>query len=361
MALVLQVFAPEDRVKAMGWWSLVGAGGPVLGVTLGAPVIQFLGWRVLFLGQLGLLALSTAVVLVVLPPRPSGTEAAGGSWRDVDWAGSTMLSLGLTSAMVALNLGPGEGWGSSGVVVSWVASAAALGLFVHRELTAARPLIAPRYFARRNFTMPMVARACTSFAYFGGFFLFPLLMEQVYSVNVTQAGLLSIARPLVFSLSAPVAGYLAARVGERTSVVVGSASVVASMALFATLSSNLSLAVAVAALCLSGLGMGVASPATSSVMANEVDESELGVMSAAQQLAMQVGEVAGIQVLQSIEESGASVVGVHHGPALLAPFHQAFVVGALAAAAGTLGATFIRPSASRRPALEPAGAGAADP
>jgi len=45
MALIMRLFAPEDRVKALGWWSLVGAGGPVLGVTVGSPVIEFIGWR----------------------------------------------------------------------------------------------------------------------------------------------------------------------------------------------------------------------------------------------------------------------------------------------------------------------------
>ena len=30
MALIFSEFEREDRVKAMGWWSLVGAGGPVL-------------------------------------------------------------------------------------------------------------------------------------------------------------------------------------------------------------------------------------------------------------------------------------------------------------------------------------------
>ena len=40
MALILQLFVPEERVKALGWWSLVGAGGPVVGVTLGSPVIH---------------------------------------------------------------------------------------------------------------------------------------------------------------------------------------------------------------------------------------------------------------------------------------------------------------------------------
>ena len=58
---------PEDRVKALGWWSLVGAGGPVLGVTLGSPVIQYFGWRTLFWGQLVLLVIASVVVAVLLP------------------------------------------------------------------------------------------------------------------------------------------------------------------------------------------------------------------------------------------------------------------------------------------------------
>ncbi len=72
MALMLQVFSHEDRVKAMGWWALVGAGGPVLGVTIGAPVIQYLGWRALFWGELPLMAAAAALAVIVLPAGPAG-------------------------------------------------------------------------------------------------------------------------------------------------------------------------------------------------------------------------------------------------------------------------------------------------
>ena len=78
MALILQLFAPEERVKALGWWALVGAGGPVLGVTLGSPVIQFFGWRTLFWGQLVLLVVATVVVALVLPSRRRAPPRAGG-------------------------------------------------------------------------------------------------------------------------------------------------------------------------------------------------------------------------------------------------------------------------------------------
>ncbi|HEX3948193.1 MAG TPA: hypothetical protein VHW47_10830, partial [Acidimicrobiales bacterium] len=100
----------------------------------------------------------------------------------------------------------------------------------------------------------------------------------------------------------------------------------------------------VVALALAGLGMGVASPATSSTQANEVDPSQFGVMSAAQQLATQVGEVAGIQILITVQESYVRRAGLTGttGPSLLPAFHQAFWVGAVVVAAGVVSAAFIR-------------------
>src|ERR1700734_2815674 len=79
MAIILELFDREDRVKALGWWSLVGAGGPVLGVTLGSPVIQYFGWRTLFWGQLVLLIVASVVVAVLLPTarRPQAAGAEG--------------------------------------------------------------------------------------------------------------------------------------------------------------------------------------------------------------------------------------------------------------------------------------------
>ena len=61
-ALISMVFSPQERVKAMGWWSLVGAGGPVIGVSLGSPIIAAFGWRALFWFQLGLIAFTAAVM-----------------------------------------------------------------------------------------------------------------------------------------------------------------------------------------------------------------------------------------------------------------------------------------------------------
>lgn len=360
MAIILELFAPADRVKALGWWSLVGAGGPVLGVTLGSPVIQYFGWRTLFWGQLVLLVIASVVVAVLLPTRrkaPAAEEVVAEDtttstakkksiWAGMDWVGSWSLAGGVTAAMLVLSIGPIAGWTSIGVIVSGLV-AVGLGItFVWREATFATPLIPTTYWRRRNFMFPMGTKAFTSFAYFGGFFLFPLLMEQVYGYSVSQVGFLSVARPLVFAISAPIAGYMTVRTGERNATIFGCVSLLISMVLFATLGASSAVIVVVVALALSGLGMGVSMPATSSTMSNEVAESEYGVMSAASLLAAQVGEVAGIQLVLTIQESIAKndgLANVHHSTALLHSFSVPFWVGTAVAALAVVCALFIRP------------------
>ena len=357
MAIILELFSRQDRVKALGWWSLVGAGGPVLGVTLGSPVIQFFGWRTLFWGQLVLLVIASVVVAVLLPSdkrarrdaqpadgRPSRHLRGSGVWDGTDWVGIFSLAGCVTAAMLVLSIGPIVGWTSPAVITCGVAAVALVVVFVHQQRTFATPLVPTTYWRRRNFMFPMGTKAFSSFAYFGGFFLFPLLMEQVYGYSVSQVGFISVARPLVFAISAPIAGYMTVRTGERTATLFGLGSILVSMILFATLSASAGLLIILVALALSGLGMGVSMPATSAVMSNELAASEYGVMSAAQLLASQVGEVAGIQTVLTIQESIArrSGLGNAHGPALLHSFSVPFWVGAGAAAVAVVCGLFIR-------------------
>ncbi len=351
-ALINMAFAPEERVKAMGWWSLVGAGGPVIGISLGSPVIAAFGWRALFWFQLGLLGVALVVVYLLVPRErsedvssPTSGRRARDEFRRMDWVGSWSLSLSVTALMLGLSIGPSTGWSSSWTVLTFVLSVSMLVVFVHRVRHAAFPFIPAHYFARRNFVMPMVLRACANFAYFGAFFLFPLLMEQGYGDSIPRVGVLAIARPITFALCSPIAGYVAMRIGERVSCVAGAMFLTASMGVFALLGPSSGTWLVIVALALSGLGMGTAMPSTSSVMANEVLVSEFGVMLAAQLLAMQVGEVAGIQVLETVRQS---LVHRRHlgsalpGRSLLATFHLPFEIGAGVAALGLVSSFFIR-------------------
>ena len=364
-ALINMVFSREERVKAMGWWSLVGAGGPVIGVSLGSPIIAAFGWRALFWVQLVLIAVAFMVVAIVLPRRRASPDEeaqqkaqARVEFRQMDWVGSWSLSIAVTLVMLGLSIAPSLGWTGPWTLACFVGCVVFLSAFIYRINHASFPLIPPHYFKRRNFVMPMALRACANFAYFGGFFLFPLLMEQGYGYSIPRVGALAIARPLTFAICSPIAGYVAIRVGERVSAVAGAAFLAASMGFFALLSPSSGVWMVALALALSGLGMGVAMPSSSSVMANEVKLSEFGVMSAAQLLAMQVGEVAGIQVLETVQQALVRRRGLTHaspGPALLDTFRLPFLIGLGVALCGFVAANWVRsiervrPSRSARP------------
>ena len=142
--------------------------------------------------------------------------------------------------------------------------------FVLHERRAPYPLIPLRYFRMRNFVFPLGARTFVNFSYMGGFFLFPILMERVYGYSETRAGLVSTARPLLFSIVAPIAGYAAVKVGERLSTVAGAVALLVSMLVFTQLGAEPSLVVILVALALSGVGNGLSTPSTASSASNEV-------------------------------------------------------------------------------------------
>src|SRR5690606_6255259 len=67
MAMINRSFPPERRVQAMGYWSLVMAGGPVLGVVIGGPLVEAFSWRMIFVLQVPLMLVALAVAAAVLP------------------------------------------------------------------------------------------------------------------------------------------------------------------------------------------------------------------------------------------------------------------------------------------------------
>lgn len=344
MALIFRVFDQDDRVKAMGWWSLVGAGGPVIGVVIGGLLIDHFGWRSLFVVQAVLVTASIVLAVLILPE----TERTRSS--TFDWAGAAWITIASLGLLLGLNEGPSSGWASPLVVCSFAAVPIGLALFARAEQRAAQPLLPLHLLRRRNFSFAIGNQLGSNFAYMGGFILAPIFLERVFGYDSSKAGLTVIARPLVFSIAAPIAGYVAARIGNRIAAVAGGAVLVVSMLAFDLSSPSTGVFLVVAALGLSGFGLGVSAPAVAASVANSVADDELGVASSAQQLMGQLGTVAGIQVLQTVQASADSSPGAG---VLLGSFHDAFLVGAAGGFAAMLCAAGLL---SKRRTLEEIGA-----
>jgi len=114
--------------------------------------------------------------------------------------------------------------------------------------------------------------------------------------------------------------------------------VVASMVALASVAPGSSDLVIVFSLALSGIGIGCASPALAASIANSVDERDLGVAGAFQQMMTQLGVVVGIQVMQTVSVVRERTVGE------VDAYGEAYLVGAGVALLGFATAWFVRSS-----------------
>ncbi len=320
MAIISEVFPREARVKALGYWGLVMAGGPVLGMVVGGPVIDQFGWRWLFVAQVPL----TALALVLAARRlPVTTRRTGVSF---DVSGTVLLAGAAFSLLFAINRGPLWGWSHPVVLALLATGSLAAAAFVPVERRAAHPLLPLRYFRMREFTIPIAAQGLCQIAYQGGYVLIPLLLSQLYGYSATHISLLTIGRPVMWGLAGPLAAWLVVRAGSRRVVVAGVLLNVAACLSLTLIGATTAEIAIVLLLGFAGLGVGIIVPPLMAMLTTAVGPEDLGVATATSQMMVMIGSAAGVQLMQTVQVSRLEADG------LAGSYHAAFVVGAVVSA-----------------------------
>ncbi|MCP5057848.1 MAG: MFS transporter [bacterium] len=324
MALLFAVNPEGGRVRAMGWWSMVGAGAPALGLILGGPLVDWLGWRFVFLLQAGMSAAALAIAFAVLrETRPLRVR--------FDILGALSLAIGVGGLMFALG-----GVRELGLASPWIPAAALVGViglvaFVRIEDRVQDPLLPLELLRDRSFSATLATNALNSAAYMGAFVVAPLLLFQSFDFSITQASLLMVLRTASLTLASPFGGSFGERFGERSASAFGGALMTGALLVIAWGAWESNLLLFGIGLVGQGIGHGLSQPSITSAIARSVDESELGVASAANRLAGQGGASFGI----------AALTIVYGGVAEPEAFGLAFAAGAGLAAASTLTALWI--------------------
>jgi len=331
MALIFSAYSPQERTRAMGWWSMMGAAAPSLGLIVGGPMVEFMGWRMLFIvqGVFSTVALVFAWSVLVETGRQRVRFDVWGSLFLAASAGCAMFVLGRV--------------GELGLSSSWIWASAGLGVvflfaFVTVERRTAEPLLPLGFFARRNFSAPILSAALQSGAYMGAFMLAPLLLQNEFERSVAWTSLFMVLRPLSLTLASPVGGVLGARVGHRWASVIGTGVIACSMAVLAAGTAYTWIHVVGVGLVLQGLGQGLCGPSLHAAVADAVPQESLGIATAANRLVNQVGTAFGIALLLGIYQPGQGASG----------YQPAFIAGGTMALLAVLAAGVMTRDGRRR-------------
>ena len=182
IAIINRLFPRERRVQAMGYWSMVGAGGPVIGVVAGGPIVETFGWRWIFVAQVPLTLAGLLLALLVLPETERRERHAlrrrrrRRSSRSAPPRSCSPSTAGRAVGLVE----PGDRRRLRR------RAAGARGVRRWSSGGSAHPLLPLAYLRRRNFSFAIATQFFTNFAYMGGFVITPLFLESVFGYPETQ-------------------------------------------------------------------------------------------------------------------------------------------------------------------------------
>ncbi len=335
LSLIMALFPDgPERVKAMGYFGFVMAGGGSVGLLLGGVLTDLLDWRSIFLINLPIGAVVAWLSFRLLPDAKSESGE-----RHLDVAGAVAITGSLLLAVYAVINGEEAGWLSAQTLGLIGGAVALLLAFLLIESKVKAPLVPLGLFRLRNIVVSNIIGVLWAAAMFAWFFLSALYMQLVLGYGPLQVGLAFLPSNVImaaFSLS--LSARMVNRFGIRRPLAWGLSCAAAGLALFALAPANGNFVIHVLpSMLLLGIGAGMAFNPVLLAAMSDVEPKDSGLASGIVNTAFMMGGSLGLAVLASLAAiaTKASLAGGASTPeALTAGYSVAFWVGAGCAFAG---------------------------
>jgi DHA2 family methylenomycin A resistance protein-like MFS transporter len=344
---------PRERARAIGLWAGIAGLSLAFGPIVGGTMVDAFGWPSVFLINLPIAAI--AIVIAARAVEDSRREDVIG--LDVVGQLFGMATLGL-AAYGAIE-GRYAGWGSTEIVTIFSIAAVCLVVFLWVERRGRAPVLPLGLLRGRTFAAANAGGLVMGFALFGLLFLFSLFFQLVQEVSPTQAGVRFVPLSIAFVVSGALAGRVVARAGYRAPLAAGLALVGSATLLLLKVQAQTSYGSLVWIFVLIGIGYGFASAPMAAVVMGSVSSDRLGVASAVNNTARQVGGVFGVAVVGALlgnpPYEAPLLVQLQYAHNFIHATHIALLTCGIAALVGaTLAGLFVRSSDIVTNAFRPA-------
>jgi EmrB/QacA subfamily drug resistance transporter len=325
MAVLVDAFPGERQARAIGIIVGISGVGAALGPFVGGLLTETLSWRWIFF--LNVPVAAGAIVLVRAVVRESRDETAS---RRVDVAGLVAVSGGIVALTLAIDRGPGWGWGSPRIVGLLAVAVVLLVGFVVLEHRVRAPLVPPALLGNRPFMVMSGAGLASNFNFALAIFCVTLFLQQVRGVSVMVAGVLFLPLSIAAAVGGPMSGKLSTKYSLRALMGAG---MIASAAGFAVFSSSTSWVTYFIGASLLGIGCGLAYAATNSGTLAVVSTQQSGAASGFVTTALLVGAAFATTLTATLIEQLQHGHGAHaEGIAIEGVLRVGVVVALLGAA-----------------------------
>ncbi|MFD0770499.1 MDR family MFS transporter [Bacillus sp. CGMCC 1.60114] len=245
----------KDRAKAQGWLSAVWGVSGVVGPLVGGFLVDSLSWRYIFFLNIpfGIFA----CVMIAISYKESITP----SKHHIDYPGAVIFSLSTIALLYALLTGSQhQNWGDITIIGLLLFAVVAFIIFLLIEKKSPEPLIPLELFSNRAVSIVNVLTLIAGGMIISITMYLPIWTQGVLGKNATEAGLILMPIPVLWTVGAMLSGNLVGRLQTKQIILLGGSILsVATFLLFA-LSTHSHPSLIYIAMGLFGLGMGLVTP-----------------------------------------------------------------------------------------------------
>lgn len=216
LQVIYEVFPPEQRGRAMGFFGFGIVLAPALGPACGGFLVDLYNWRAVFFMILPFCVIAVLMAIAFMPGRDRESQRV-----DFDWTGMSLMLVCLFSLLTGLSNGSRDGWGSNIILTYFGLSIVTLVCFVIWEWHCRHPMLNLKIFGYLPFTASIVISFAWGVGNFGLWYLVPLFVQLVQDYTATKSGLLLMPSGLLLAMVFPLAGRISDVVAPIWPIVVG--------------------------------------------------------------------------------------------------------------------------------------------
>ncbi len=295
-AIIGDIFPPAQRARWAGILMSVFAVATIIGPLLGGWITDNYSWRWVFYVNLPVGIAALAVAIVALPGHVTVHK------HRIDYSGAAILVAAAVPLLLGFSWAGSEyAWGSPQVIGLFAFSAVMIVAFYLREMRAAEPVINPRLFQNRVFSVSALASALQSAAMFGAIMFLPLFVQGVQGKSATNSGIILMPLMIGAMIMSIGAGQILAKTGRyKVLVILGFVTVTTGAYLLSRMGVDTSWSVLARNMVIMGLGLGIAMSAFTVIVQNQYPSHRLGEVTAGLQFFRSIGATIGMAVFGTI-------------------------------------------------------------
>ena len=200
----------KERAQALGLWSVSFAAASVFGPLIGGPMIDYLGWRSIFLLNIPIGIIGTIMAFIFIRESVSENKTVV-----FDWWGAITLGSALSSLVLVLDQGSLWSWSDYRSIICYALTAIFTLIFITIESRIDDPIVDLKFFKNSVFVNILINNFIVFMALIGAVFLIPIFVQTYLGFDATKTGLIFIPMAFFMVISSAIGGTLTGKVAPR--------------------------------------------------------------------------------------------------------------------------------------------------